>query len=95
MDWITALNREREALYDKVNDSLEVQLQNAITISPIDTGELKRSWKLTRNGKSRWIVKNTCDHAIFQEFGTYKQSGREMWGLRSGRWIVEVVGRIR
>ncbi|WP_086348787.1 HK97 gp10 family phage protein [Candidatus Enterococcus clewellii] len=95
MDWISALNAERDALYDKVHDSLEVQLENAITISPVDTGELKRSWKLNRNSKNSWTVKNTCDHAIFQEFGTYKQAGREMWGLRSGRWTVEVIGRIR
>ncbi|OJG97176.1 hypothetical protein RV18_GL001041 [Enterococcus termitis] len=82
-------------MLDQIDASLQVQVNNAVQLSPIDTGKLKKSWKLERNSESSWTVKNTSDHAIFQEYGTYKQSGREMFGARTGRWKKEVVRRIK
>ncbi|GFH39852.1 HK97 gp10 family phage protein [Lactococcus insecticola] len=95
MSLSSLLDKEVESLMTKLDASLAVQVANAETLSPVDTGELKASWVLKRDSTKSWTVKNTSDHALFQEFGTYKQAGREMFGLRSGRWKSDVIKRIK
>jgi hypothetical protein len=74
---------------------LKTQVKNAVTMSPVDTGRLRAGWKISRESKTMWRITNKTPDTLFQEYGTSRQKGREMLGLRSGRFVREVIGRIK
>jgi len=101
--WSSAGDAAKSKLLDQIAKSLDKQVENAITLSPVSTeatrpggphGQLKAGWKLSGGG-TRYKISNHVNHTAFQELGTRKQSGREMLGLRSGRIVKDIVNRVR
>lgn len=50
-------------------------LRDAVAACPVDTGELRDSLTMEREG-STWYIGSRCDHAIYPEMGTRRMSPR-------------------
>jgi HK97 gp10 family phage protein len=71
-----------DRLYDALRGEVELAVDVAITLAPMDTGYLKsRIGIIEENREGLYIVAGTQDvpYAIYVEFGTSKMEARSFW----------------
>lgn len=68
MNFADQVKREFEKIASKKNDAIErnvIALQGElIESSPVDTGELKRSWQEPVREDNKWTISNIAPHAV-------------------------------
>lgn len=90
--WEQAFNMSRQELLKQVGYAVKEQTADAQKLSPVDTGKLRSNWR-SSGGGNHYRIENMTNYASFQEFGTHKQVGREMLGLRSERVAQDIVNK--